>query len=139
MTRPRPLDNIGRSARFQRQRGPSARFRGLNLPRFGSKAWPMTSRGDRFGGGGGALRLFPRLALALALLIPGAVSAQMFSDRPPPVPPSSIPDAPGGPALNLAPPSGSLPSLPPTLTQPTIAQPSIVPPPIATVPPAAPP
>jgi hypothetical protein len=99
----------------------------------------MTSRGDRFGGGGGALRLFPRLALALALLIPGAVSAQMFSDRPPPVPPSSIPDAPGGPALNLAPPSGSLPSLPPTLTQPTIAQPSIVPPPIATVPPAAPP
>ncbi len=97
----------------------------------------MTSRGNRFGGGGGAMRLIPQLALALALLIPGAVSAQMFSDRPPPVPPASIPDAPGGPALNLAPPSGSLPSLPPTLTQPTIVQPSIVPPSIATVPPAA--
>src|SRR4030088_1123579 len=94
----------------------------------------MTSRGDRFGGGGGAMRLFPQLALALALLIPGSVSAQMFSDRPPPVPPSSIPDAPGGPAMNLAPPSGSLPSLPPTLTQP-----SIVPPSIAHVPPAPPP
>jgi len=70
------------------------------------------------------------------LLIPGAVSAQMFSDRPPPVPPSSIPDAPGGPAMNLAPPSGpgALPSLPPTLTQPTIVQPSI-----AAVPPVVPP
>ena len=82
------------------------------------------------------MRLFPQLALALALLIPGAVSAQMFSDRPPPVPPSSIPDAPGGPAMNLAPPSGpgALPSLPPTLTQPTIVQPSI-----AAVPPVVPP
>lgn len=57
----------------------------------------------------------------------------MFSDRPPPVPPSSIPDAPSGPAINLTPPSGTIPSLPPTLTQPTI-----VPPSIATVPPAAP-
>jgi hypothetical protein len=94
----------------------------------------MTSRDNRFGGGGGAMRLFPRLALALALLIPGSISAQMFSDRPPPVPPSSIPDAPSGPAMNLAPPSGSLPSLPPTLNQPTIVQPSI-----ATVPPVVPP
>src|SRR5207253_10392251 len=103
---------------------------------FSVKSMPMTSRGDRFGGGGGAMRLFPQLALALALLVPGALSAQMCSDRPPPVQPSSIPDAPGGPALNLAPPSGSLPSLPPTLTQPTIVQPSIVPPSIATAPPA---
>src|SRR5438105_12875951 len=97
--------------------------RRLEFAAFSVKSMPMTSRGDRFGGGGGAMRLFPQLALALALLIPGAVSAQMFSDRPPPVPPSSIPDAPGGPAMNLAPPSGSLPSLPPTLTQPTIVQP----------------
>src|SRR5436190_6778703 len=96
----------------------------------------MTSRGDRFGGRGGALRLLPQLLLALALLGPVPVSAQMFTDRPPPVPPSSIPDAPGGPALNLAPPSGpgSIPTLPPTLTQPTI-----VPPSIATVPPVVPP
>jgi hypothetical protein len=61
-------------------------------------------------------------------------SAQMFSDRPPPVPPAAVPDA--GPAMNLAPPSGpgSIPSLPAPLTQPTIAQPSI-----ATVPPVMPP
>jgi hypothetical protein len=67
-------------------------------------------------------------------LIPAAGSAQMFSDRPPPVPPASVPDAPSGPAMNLAPPSGpgSIPSQP--LTQPTIAQPSI-----ATVPPVPPP
>ncbi|HEV7599539.1 MAG TPA: hypothetical protein VGO49_04700, partial [Bradyrhizobium sp.] len=93
----------------------------------------MTSRGTGIGANGGGLRLFPLLLLALALLAPGPVSAQMFSDRPPPVPPSSIPDSPSGPAMNLAPPSGTIPSLPPTLTQP-----SIVPPSIATVPPAAP-
>lgn len=92
----------------------------------------MTSRGNGIGGDGSAWRLFPSLLLALALLAPGSVSAQFFSDRPPPVPPSSIPDAPSAPAMNLAPP-GSVPSLPPTLTQPTI-----VPPSIAIVPPAAP-
>jgi hypothetical protein len=72
--------------------------------------------------------------IALISLIPAAGSAQMFSDRPPPVPPASVPDAPSGPAMNLAPPSGpgSIPSQP--LTQPTIAQPSI-----ATVPPVVPP
>ncbi|MBR1211261.1 hypothetical protein JQ641_11740 [Bradyrhizobium sp. JYMT SZCCT0180] len=97
----------------------------------------MAWRGNGIGGDGGAWRLFPRLLLApmlaLVLLAPGPASAQMFSDRPPPVPPGSIPDAPSGPAMNLAPP-GSIPTLPPTLTQPTL-----VPPSIATVPPAAPP
>src|SRR5207302_3640397 len=97
------------------------------------KSMAMTSRGDGIGRYGGAMRLFPLLLLVLAMLVPGSVSAQMFSDRPPPVPPSSIPDIPSGPAMNLAPP-GSLPSLPPTLTQPTIVQPSI-----ATVPPVVPP
>src|SRR5258708_29233692 len=92
----------------------------------------MTPRGNGIGGCGRAGRLFPALALAAALLIPAAGSAQMFSDRPPPVPPASVPDAPSGPAMNLAPPSGpaSIPSLPAPLTQPTI-----VPPSIATVPP----
>jgi hypothetical protein len=75
------------------------------------------------------------LALALVALLPTAGSGQMFSDRPPPIPPASVPDAPTGPALNLAPPSGpgAVPTIPPSLNQPTI-----VPPSIATVPPAAP-
>ena len=98
----------------------------------------MTSRRNGFGGYGRGRWPFPALALALALvsLIPVASPAQMFSDRPPPVPPAAVPDAPTGPAMNLAPPSGpgALPSLPAPLTQPTL-----VPPSIATVPPAAPP
>src|SRR5471032_858415 len=68
--------------------------------------------------------------LFLALAAP--VAAQMFTDRPPPVPPGLVPDVPSGPAMNLAPPSGpaSIPSLPAPLTQPTIAAaPPAVPPP----------
>lgn len=84
------------------------------------------------------MRLLPLLTLAafLLALIPTSVSAQFFSDRPPPIPPASVPDVPSGPALNLAPPSGpgSGPVLPGPLTQPTIVQPSI-----ATVPPVTPP
>ena len=97
----------------------------------------MTSRGNGIGGCGRGGRLFPSLALAVMLLLPATVSAQMFSDRPPPVPPASVPDAPSsGPALNLAPPSGSGsgPALPAPLTQPTIVQPSI-----SAVPPVVPP
>jgi hypothetical protein len=46
----------------------------------------------------------------------------MFTDRPPPVPPASVPEVPAGPAMNLAPPSGaSMPSLPAPLTQPPVA------------------
>jgi hypothetical protein len=111
----------------------------LEFAAFSVKSMAMISRGNGIGGcGQAARRLFPVLLLAamLATLISGPVSAQMFSDRPPPVPPASVPDAGGGPAMNLASPSGpgSVPSLPPTLNQP-----SIVPPSIATVPPAAPP
>src|SRR5436309_2464265 len=79
----------------------------------------------------------PRLAFALAILlfyaVPASVSAQLFSDRPPPIPPASVPEPPAGPAMNLAPPSGpaSIPNLPPPLTQP--------PPSVAAVPPAPPP
>jgi hypothetical protein len=77
--------------------------------------------------------LWPALALTGILLSFSALPAraQLFSDRPPPVPPAAVPDP--GAAVSLAPPSGPaagpLPSLPPTLTQPSIA----------TVPPAAPP
>ena len=87
--------------------------------------------------GGAARSGRPRLAFALAGLlfctVPTSVSAQLFSDRPPPIPPASVPEPPAGPAMNLAPPSGpaSIPNLPPTLTQPA--------PPVAAVPPAAPP
>jgi hypothetical protein len=108
----------------------------LEFAAFSVKSMAMTSRGNGIGGYGRAGRLFPALALATALLIPASGSAQMFSDRPPPVPPASVPDAPSGPAMNLASPSGpaSIPSLPAPLTQPTIVQPSI-----ATVPPVVPP
>ncbi len=41
-----------------------------------------------------------------ALVAPQSALAQMFTDRPPPVPPGSVPDAPSGPAINLAPPAG---------------------------------
>ncbi|HEY5130785.1 MAG TPA: hypothetical protein VIJ35_26450 [Bradyrhizobium sp.] len=92
----------------------------------------MTSGGNGIDRSGRGRRVLPALALAgvLILMIPGSVSAQMFSDRPPPVPPASVPE-PSGPAMNLAPPSGpaSIPSLPAPLTQPSIAA----------VPPVAPP
>jgi hypothetical protein len=77
-----------------------------------------------------------RLALAFAITllaaVPSAVSAQMFADHPPPVPPASVPEVPSGPAMNLAPTSApvALPSLPPPLTQPPIAAvPPVVSPP----------
>jgi hypothetical protein len=96
----------------------------------------MISGGNGIGRSGRGRRLLPAVALAVLLVAAMAApaSAQMFSDRPPPVPPAAVPDA--GPAMNLAPPSGpgSIPSLPAPLTQPTIAQPSI-----ATVPPVVPP
>src|ERR1700758_1567924 len=98
----------------------------------------MTSWGNGFGECGRRRRLVRTLALAVTLicLLPASVSPQIFSDRPPPVPPASVPDAGAGPAMNLAPPSGpgSVPSGPAPLTQPTIVQPSI-----ATMPPVVPP
>jgi hypothetical protein len=72
--------------------------------------------------------------LVLALVLPIPASAQMFQDRPPPVPPAAVPDVQTGPVMTLAPPSGTGAAVPPALNQPTI-----VPPSIATIPPAAPP
>ena len=98
----------------------------------------MISGGNGIVGFGRSGWPFPALALALTLaaLLPAPVSAQMFSDRPPPVPPAAVPDVQTAPAMNLAPPSGTgtIPTLPAPLNQPTI-----VPPSIATIPPAAPP
>ena len=77
-----------------------------------------------------AERAWPVLALVCLLLavLASPANAQLFSDRPPPVPPASVPDP--GAAVSLAPstgpaaavpPSAALPSsLPPVLTQPSI-------------------
>lgn len=78
---------------------------------------------------GGVLRTV--FLAALSFLAANDVSrAQLFSDRPPPVPPAAVPDP--GAAVSLAPPSGPAagPSLAPTLTQPSpaLAPPSVVPP-----------
>ena len=88
---------------------------------------------------GGNWRVAPIVVVALGLGFAGPVSAQMFSDRPPPVPPASVPEPPAGPAMNLAPPSGpaSIPNLPPPLTAPPVVSavpPAPAPPPGAAVP-----
>ncbi|MDA9477299.1 hypothetical protein XI03_22990, partial [Bradyrhizobium sp. CCBAU 65884] len=75
----------------------------------------MTRGGDGIIGWRRSGRLLPALILAACLVTSGqnAAQAQLFSDRPPPVPPASVPE-PGG-AVSLAPPSGpgaGPPSLP---------------------------
>jgi hypothetical protein len=105
----------------------------------------MTARGripEDHGADRGGRRARPPVALALAgLMALGFANpshAQFFSDRPPPVPPSSIPDAPSGGAISLAPPSGpaAAPNLPAPLTQPPVSAvtPPVAPPPIASTP-----
>ena len=108
-------------------------LRRLEFAAFSVKSMTMISGGNGIVGFGRGGWPFPALALALALLAAPA-SAQMFSDRPPPVPPAAVPDVQTGPAMNLAPPSGTGTIPPPPLNQPTI-----VPPSIATIPPATPP
>jgi hypothetical protein len=99
----------------------------------------MTIGGQGISGFRRGRRPCPALVLAAILVsaIPASVSAQMFTDRPPPVPPASVPEPPTGPAMNLAPPSGaaSMPNLPAPLTQPSIAA---VPPVVAPLGAAAP-
>jgi hypothetical protein len=90
----------------------------------------MTLGGNAIDGSGRGRRPLAPLVLAamLVAVIPASVSAQLFTDQPPPVPPASVPQAPSGPAINLAPPSGPtpIPSLPAPLTQPSVA---VAPPP----------
>ncbi len=101
----------------------------------------MICRANGVTGNGWANGLGAALSLAAWLaVLAGPASAQMFSDRPPPVPPASVPDAPPtGPAMNLAPPSGPAagPNLPAPLTQPSLTQPSISNAPAAMPPPGA--
>src|ERR1700731_4763504 len=83
-----------------------------------------TNESGRSGRPLAAIVLAAALVLVLPVLaIPAPVRAQSFPDRPPPVPPASVPEAPAGPAMNLAPPSGpaSMPNLPAPVTQPSIA------------------
>jgi hypothetical protein len=108
----------------------------LEFAAFSVKSMPMTPGGNGIDGSGRGARLLSGLALAAMLVsaIAAPASAQMFTDRPPPVPPASVPEAPTGPAMNLAPSSGpaSIPSLPAPLTQPSIAvTPPAVAPPVA--------
>jgi hypothetical protein len=95
----------------------------------------MRAGGKATGGGrrGGRLPAALLLAGMLISVLAAPAAAQMFTDRPPPIPPGSVPDP--GSAISLAPPSGpaSIP-LPAPLTQPSIAPPSI-----AIAPPVAPP
>ena len=75
--------------------------------------------------------LFVIALLTASSVVTGAPAyAQLFSDRPPPVPPASVPDP--GAAVSLAPPSGAASG--PTPPPPTLTQP--VPPPVAVAPPA---
>jgi hypothetical protein len=96
----------------------------------------MTSGGNRIGRTGQSGRLLPALGLAAMLASVNPASAQMFSDRPPPVPPAAVPE-PSAPAMNLAPPAGpaAAPTLQAPLTQPSIAAvPALAPPPAALAP-----
>lgn len=72
--------------------------------------------------------------VAAAGLVPQLARAQMFTERPPPVPPGLVPEAPAGPAMNLAPPSGpeaTPPNLPNQITQPPISAAPLAAPPAA--------
>jgi hypothetical protein len=77
-------------------------------------------------------RLWPALAVILLSGFFAPAYAQMFTDRPPPVPPAAVPDP--GAAINLAPPSGGV-SAPPTSSLPPALATQ---PPMAAVPPNAP-
>src|SRR5689334_8633466 len=83
----------------------------------------MTARGDDLLTIGRGKRLACALGLVLLSVMPAPAFAQFPGDRPPPVPPASIPGVESGPAISLAPPSGpaSSPVLPAPLLQPPVA------------------
>jgi hypothetical protein len=117
-------------------------LRRLEFAAFSVKSMAMISGGNGIVGFGRGGWPFPALAVALTLalapaaLLPAPALAQMFSDRPPPVPPNAVPDVQTAPAMNLAPPSGTgtIPTLSAPATQPTIVQPQLT-----AVPPVVPP
>jgi hypothetical protein len=129
-------DRICRKAAFP---GPPVPPR-LEFAAFSVKSSAMTTRRGSTPGLPRAGRLLRMLALALLSgpLAIGPAAAQFFSDRPPPVPPASVPDA--GAAVSLAPPSGPGAGAPPPAMQ-TAPPPSlaVIPPVVApgVAPPAA--
>jgi hypothetical protein len=107
--------------------------RRLEFAAFSLKSMPMNPGGSGIDGSGRRSRLMMAFALLAVLVsaMPVAGPAQMFTDRPPPVPPALVPDA-SGDAMSLAPSSGpaSIPTLPAPVTQPPVAAVSpVVPPP----------
>src|SRR5262245_44430479 len=110
----------------------------------------MTALGTRFGRplrGAGRPRaaMAQRRALAFAafLSLSAPAQAQLFGDRPPPVPPAAVPlpEGVGTGAVSLAPPSGSgAPAFPPAALAPPMTAPpgpaAAAPPPAAASPPA---
>ena len=76
---------------------------------------------DRSRRGGRRLSTLALACLLFSLAAPA--HAQMFTDRPPPVPPAAVPEPAGARDEFWLRPSGpaSVPSLPPTLTQPSVA------------------
>src|SRR5262245_9558791 len=85
----------------------------------------------------GATAQLCTLAVLASLSFSTSASAQLFGDRPPPVPPASVPlpEGVGGGAVSLAPPSGpgAAPNLPPSILAPPMAAPAAP----AAAPPAA--
>lgn len=95
----------------------------------------MTALRTRFGG---RLRRASRpkaasawpcaLAFLVVLSLSAPAQAQLFGDRPPPVPPAVVPlpDGVGGGAVSLAPPSGpaAAPALPPSILAPPVIAPA---------------
>ncbi len=100
----------------------------------------MTTGGDgifRWRRGNGARLALGLIALWLVMGVSPA-NAQLFSDRPPPVPPAAVPDP--GAAVSLAPPSGlGAGAPPPAATGPASLPPVLTQPSLGAVPPVAPP
>lgn len=108
----------------------------------------MTAQVTRFGGRvWGAGRPWATVPALCGIVLPALLSlsipvhAQIFGDRPPPIPPASVPvpDGLGGGAVSLAPPSGpaSSPALPPSILAPPVTAapaPAIAAPPAAVAP-----
>ncbi|NEW88697.1 hypothetical protein DU475_15680 [Rhodopseudomonas sp. WA056] len=108
----------------------------LEFAAFSVKTIAMIFRGNIVGGRRRIVAQWAFVAVcALALTQPAA--AQFFSDRPPPVPPASVPEPPAGAAISLAPQSGAAaaPSLPAPLTQPPVG--AVAPPSMSPLPPIA--
>jgi hypothetical protein len=103
-------------------------FNWLEFAAFSVNNDPMNALRIMTGGSASAARA-RSIAAALAafavigMMMPQTASAQLFSDRPPPVPPASVPDAPAGGAVSLVPPAttGTTPALPDAVLTPSPA------------------